>query len=168
MKISDIDATLMERGASALGMVSVLSLMKGKALTTVQTKGSLRTTIPTSKDSGADAAARALTTVLNSLEDSKAEEIVSLNIAGKSALADYMVVVSGRSNRHVMAICEHMLKDLKQAGFSGGRVEGLETGDWVLVDAGDVIIHIFRPEIREFYGIEKMWSTRDIGEDTLH
>jgi ribosome-associated protein len=142
--------------------------VKGKALTTVHSKGQIRKKVPKSKDSGDDAAARALTTVLNSLEDSKAEDIVSLNITGKSALADYMVVVSGRSNRHVMAICEHLLKDFKDAGFGTGRVEGLETGDWVLVDTGDVIIHIFRPEIREFYGIEKMWSTRDFGEETLH
>lgn len=142
--------------------------MKGKALTTVQTKGFVASTHPQSKNSGADAAANALKTVLASLEDSKAEDIVSLNISGKSALADYMVVVSGRSNRHVTAICEHLLKDFKDAGFGNARVEGLETGDWVLIDTGDVIVHVFRPEIREFYGIERMWAAPEIGEETLH
>ena len=142
--------------------------MKGKALTSVHSKGFVASTLPTGTDSGVDAAARALKTVLASLEDSKAEDIVSLNISGKSALADFMVVVSGRSNRHVTAICEHLLKDFKDAGFGNARVEGLETGDWVLIDTGDVIVHVFRPEIREFYGIERMWSAPEVSEETLH
>lgn len=142
--------------------------MKGKALTTGQTKGFATSKSPKSRDSGVDAAVLALKTVLTSLDDSKAEDIVSLNIAGKSALADFMVVVSGRSNRHVTAICEHLLKDYKEAGFGTARVEGLETGDWVLIDTGDVIVHIFRPEIREFYGIERMWAAPEVSEETLH
>ncbi len=119
-------------------------------------------------ESGVDAARRALGTVLASVEDSKAEDIVYLNIAGKSALADYMVVVSGRSNRHVSAICEHLISDMKDEGFGHSRVEGLEAGDWVVIDAGDVIIHVFRPEVRAFYNIEKMWAAPDIEEETLH
>lgn len=79
-----------------------------------------------------------------------------------------MVIVSGRSNRHVMAISEHLVTDLKGEGFSSPRVEGMETGDWVLIDTGDVIIHIFRPEIREFYNIEKMWSVSDVDLETRH
>ncbi|MDO1584760.1 ribosome silencing factor [Rhizobium oryzicola] len=122
---------------------------------------------PKSLERGADAAARALELVLASLEDSKAEDIVTINIAGKSALGDYMVVVSGRSNRHVTAIAEHLLSDLKDEGFGSARVEGLDSGDWVLIDSGDVIIHVFRPEIREFYNIEKMWAAPD-EEETLH
>ncbi|MBB5275582.1 ribosome-associated protein [Rhizobium rosettiformans] len=116
---------------------------------------------------GADAAARALELVLASLEDSKAEDIVSIDIAGKSALGDYMVVVSGRSNRHVSAISEHLISDLKDEGLGSARVEGLDSGDWVLIDTGDIIVHVFRPEIREFYNIEKMWAAPDI-EDRLH
>jgi ribosome-associated protein len=115
-----------------------------------------------------EAADRALETVLASLEDSKAEDIVTLNIAGKSALADYMIVVTGRSTRHVMAICEHLVTDMKGEGMGNARVEGLDAGDWVLIDAGDVIVHVFRPEVREFYNIEKMWALPDIEEETLH
>ncbi len=79
-----------------------------------------------------------------------------------------MVVVSGRSNRHVAAISEHLISDLKDEGFGSPRVEGLEAGDWVLIDTGDIIVHVFRPEIREFYNIEKMWAAPDIEESTLH
>ncbi|MGX5667144.1 ribosome silencing factor [Rhizobium daejeonense] len=141
---------------------------KGKTLTTVHTKGKIPVVLPKSPERGADAAARELELVLASLEDSKAEDIVTINIAGKSALGDYMVVVSGRSNRHVNAISEHLISDLKDEGFRSARVEGLETGDWVLIDTGDVIVHVFRPEIREFYNIEKMWAAPDIEEGRLH
>ncbi len=106
--------------------------------------------------------------VLASLEDSKAEDIVTIDIVGKSALGDYMVVASGRSNRHVAAICDHLLTDLKDEGFGSARVEGLEAGDWVLIDTGDIIVHVFRPEIREFYNIERMWAAPDMEESMLH
>jgi ribosome-associated protein len=96
--------------------------------------------------------------VLQSLEDAKAEDIVSVDIAGKSSLADYMVVTSGRSNRHVSAVADQVMKALREAGFGKPRVEGLPHADWVLVDGGDVIVHIFKPEVREFYNIEKMWQ----------
>ncbi|CAH0338641.1 Ribosomal silencing factor RsfS [Rhizobium sp. CECT 9324] len=134
----------------------------------MHTKGRAHSAIPKSPERGADAAARALELVLASLEDSKAEDIVSINIAGKSALGDYMVVVSGRSNRHVTAISEHLISDMKDEGLGSARVEGLEVGDWVLIDAGDIIVHVFRPEIREFYSIERMWSAPDIEEGRLH
>jgi ribosome-associated protein len=124
--------------------------------------------LPQSLERGADAAARALELVLASLEDSKAEDIVTIDIAGKSALGDYMIVVSGRSNRHVSAIADHVISDLKDDGLGTPRVEGLETGDWVLIDTGDIIIHVFRPEVREFYNIEKMWAAPDLEEGTLH
>lgn len=145
----------------------VLSLRKGTTLTTVHAKGRTPRVPPKGLERGADAAARALELVLTSVEDSKGEDIVSINIAGKSALGDYMVVVTGRSNRHVSAIADHLLRDLKDEGFGPARVEGLEVGDWVLIDTGDVIIHVFRPEIREFYNIEKMWAAPD-EEETLH
>lgn len=124
--------------------------------------------LPQSLERGADAAARALEPILASLEDSKAEDIVTIDIAGKSALGDYMVVVSGRSNRHVTAIADHLISDIKDEGLGAPRIEGLESGDWVLIDTGDVIIHVFRPEVREFYNIEKMWAAPDLEEGTLH
>lgn len=106
----------------------------------------------------ADLAADLLDTVLTSLEDSKAEDLVTLDISGKSSLADHMVIVSGRSHRHVGAIADHLLKDLKSAGAGKATAEGLSLCDWVLIDAGDVIVHIFRPEVRGFYNLEKMWA----------
>ncbi|MBD9374530.1 ribosome silencing factor [Rhizobium sp. ARZ01] len=137
-------------------------------MTTVHAKGSASSALPKSAGRGDDAADRALQVVLASLEDSKAEDIVTIDIVGKSALGDYMVVVSGRSNRHVGAICDHLLTDLKDEGFGSARVEGLETGDWVLIDTGDIIVHVFRPEIREFYNIERMWAAPDLEDGTLH
>jgi ribosome-associated protein len=111
---------------------------------------------------------RQLKLVRESLADSKAEDAVFIDIAGKSALADHMVVASGRSNRHVAAVCDRLISELKDAGYGTPRVEGLATGDWVLIDAGDVIVHVFRPEIREFYNIEKMWQTPEIEDEKLH
>ena len=111
---------------------------------------------------------RAIETVLASLEDSKAEDIVSIDIRKKSSLGDYMVIASGRSNRHVSAVADHLITALKDAGLGQARVEGLPAADWVLIDAGDVIVHVFRPEIREFYNIEKMWQAPDLDDETLH
>lgn len=96
--------------------------------------------------------------VLQSLDDAKAEQTVAIDITGKSSLSDHMVVTSGRSNRHVSAVADQVVKALREHGFSKPRVEGLPHADWVLVDGGDVIVHIFRPEVREFYNIEKMWQ----------
>ena len=115
-----------------------------------------------------DAVSRAIKTVLASLEDSKAENIVSIDIQGKSSLGDYMVVASGRSHRHVGAVADHLLKAIKDAGLGQARVEGLAGADWVLIDSGDVIVHVFRPEIREFYNIEKLWQAPDLEEETIH
>ena len=141
---------------------------KDKSLTTVHAKGVASVAYSRSLERSEPAAAKALKLVLESLEDSKAENVTSIDIAGKSALGDYMVVVSGRSNRHVTAIAEHLIDDLKAAGLGNPRIEGLETGDWVLLDTGDIIVHIFRPEIREFYSLEKMWAAPDTDEGTLH
>ena len=112
----------------------------------------------------AEAARGALRTALTSLDDAKAEGTVTIDIAGKSALGDHMVVTSGRSHRHVNAIADRLVTDLKQAGMGPLRVEGLPHCEWVLVDAGDLIVHIFRPEVREFYNIEKMWTAEPVGE----
>lgn len=99
-----------------------------------------------------------LAQVRRSLEDDKAEDIVVIDLQGKSAFADYMVIASGRSTRQVVAIAEHLADRLKQAGHGYIPVEGKQTGDWVLVDGGDVVVHIFRPEPRAFYALEKMWA----------
>jgi len=96
--------------------------------------------------------------ILKNLDDAKAEQTVAIDITGKSSLADHMVVTSGRSNRHVSAMADQLVKALREAGLGKPRVEGLPHADWVLVDTGDVIVHIFRPEVREFYNIEKMWT----------
>lgn len=118
--------------------------------------------------SGYDTAHPVLQSVLASLDGSKAEDIIPIDIQGKSSLADYMVIASGRSHRHVAAAAEHLIKALKDAGQGNARVEGLSSADWVLIDAGDVIVHIFRPEIREFYNLEKMWQAPDLEEETVH
>ena len=99
-----------------------------------------------------------LALVTAKLDDDKAEEIVSIDLRGKTAIADFMVIASGRSQRHVGAIADHLLEALKAAGVKGVRVEGQPACDWVLIDAGDVIVHIFQPEVRTFYNIEKMWA----------
>lgn len=92
------------------------------------------------------------------LDEAKAEKIVSIDLKGKSSLGDFMVIATGRSDRHVGAIADQLRKNLKDVGVSGVRVEGLETCDWVLIDAGDILVHVFRAEVREFYNLEKMWS----------
>lgn len=93
-----------------------------------------------------------------SLDDDKAEQIVVIDLGGKTAIADYMVIASGRSARHVSALADHLTRKLKDKGLGQVPVEGLPQGDWVLLDAGDVIVHLFRPEVRDFYALEKMWG----------
>lgn len=99
-----------------------------------------------------------LAAVLKSLDDDKAEEIVQISLAGKSAMADHMVIASGRSTRQVTSIAEKLVDRIKAEFGVISKVEGRTTGDWVLVDTGDVIVHVFRPEVREFYQLEKMWQ----------
>ncbi len=93
-----------------------------------------------------------------SIEDDKAEEVVQIDLRGRSDVADYMIVCSGRSTRQVAAISEKLTEKLKETFHFTAKMEGKETGDWVLIDAGDVIIHVFRPEVREFYQLEKIWA----------
>lgn len=95
--------------------------------------------------------------IISSLDDDKAEEIVQIDLRGKSSIADYMVIASGRSSRQVAAISENLADRLKEDFRLICKIEGKDTGDWVLIDAGDVIVHVFRPEVREFYQLEKMW-----------
>jgi ribosome-associated protein len=96
--------------------------------------------------------------ILARLDEDKAEDVVLIDLKGKSPLADAVVVASGRSARHVSAMADHLLRTLKENGFGKAQVEGLPHADWVLIDAGDVIVHLFRPEVRAFYQIEKIWS----------
>nr|WP_252732967.1 ribosome silencing factor [Shimia thalassica] len=98
-----------------------------------------------------------LARIISSLEDDKAEEVVQIDLRGKSAIGDYMVICSGRSTRQVAAISEKLVDCLKQEFGRLSKVEGKDAGDWVLIDTGDVIVHVFRPEVREFYQLEKMW-----------
>lgn len=98
-----------------------------------------------------------LARVLASLDDDKAEDVVQIDLRGRSDVADYMVICSGRSSRQVAAISEKLADRLKQEYRISCKMEGKETGDWVLIDTGDVIVHVFRPEVREFYQLEKMW-----------
>jgi ribosome-associated protein len=96
--------------------------------------------------------------ILSRLDADKAEDVVLIDLKDKSPLADAIVIASGRSQRHVGALADHLLRALKDAGYGRARIEGLPACDWVLIDAGDVIVHLFRPEVRAFYNIEKIWS----------
>lgn len=102
-----------------------------------------------------------LAAVIASLEDDKAEDIVQIDLRGRSDMADYMVICSGRSSRQVAAISEKLMDRLKEAFGRYCKIEGKETGDWVLIDSADVIVHVFRPEVRDFYQLEKMWLPAD-------
>jgi len=96
--------------------------------------------------------------VLKRLDDEKATDIIFIDLKGKSALADGIVVASGRSHRHVGAIADHLLRAIKDAGHGRARVEGMPACDWVLIDTGDLVVHLFRPEVRSYYNLEKIWS----------
>ncbi len=96
--------------------------------------------------------------ILTRLDEDKAEDIVLIDLKGKSSMADAMVIASGRSQRHVSALADHLARAIKDAGHGRAPIEGLPQCDWVLIDAGDVIVHLFRPEVRAFYNIEKIWS----------
>ncbi len=96
--------------------------------------------------------------ILNSLENDKAIDVVVIDLDGKSSIADYMIVASGSSGRHVGALADHLLRKLKEDNFGKMPVEGMGQADWVLIDAADVIVHLFRPEVRSYYNLEKMWT----------
>ena len=96
--------------------------------------------------------------ILKRLDEDKAQDIVFINLKDKSSVADGLIVASGRSHRHVAALADRLLRTLKEEGYGRARVEGMPHCDWVLIDAGDVIVHLFRPEVRAFYNIEKIWS----------
>lgn len=99
--------------------------------------------------------------VLKSLDDDQAQEIVSIPLAGKSSIADHMVIASGRSTRQVASMAQKLAERIKHGGFGHVRIEGLPAADWVLIDTGDVVVHLFRPEVRSFYNLERMWAFGD-------
>ena len=99
--------------------------------------------------------------VLTSLDDDQAQEVVSIPLEGKSSIADHMVIASGRSTRQVAAMAQKLAERIKHAGMGPVRLEGLPAADWVLIDAGDVVVHLFRPEVRSFYNLERMWAFGD-------
>ena len=99
--------------------------------------------------------------VLEQLDDDQAQEVVTIDLEGKSSIADHMVIASGRSPRQVAAMAQKLAEKVKQEGFGPVKLEGLPAADWVLIDAGDVVVHIFRPEVRSFYNLERMWAFGD-------
>ena len=102
-----------------------------------------------------------LALVLQQLDDDQAQEVVTIDLEGKSSIADHMVIASGRSTRQVAAMAQKLAEKVKQEGFGPVKLEGLPAADWVLIDAGDVVVHIFRPEVRSFYNLERMWAFGD-------
>lgn len=96
--------------------------------------------------------------ILKSLDDDKAEDVVVIDLEGKTTIADAMIIANGRSTRQVAALADHLARRIKEAGYGSVQIEGLPQADWVLLDAGDYIVHLFRPEVRDFYNLEKMWS----------
>jgi ribosome-associated protein len=102
-----------------------------------------------------------LAMVLNSLDEDQAQDVVSIPLAGKSSIADFMVIACGRSSRQVTAIAQKLAERVKHSGRGSPRIEGLPAADWVVVDAGDVVVHLFRPEVRSFYNLERMWGFGD-------
>lgn len=115
-----------------------------------------------------DRSANLTAQVVEWLDDAKAEKIVTVDLAGKSSIGDFMIIASGRTDRHVGAIADQIQTKLKEAGERQVRLEGTDTCDWVLIDTGDIIVHVFRPEVREFYNLEKMWSTERPSDPTSH
>lgn len=102
-----------------------------------------------------------LALVLQQLDDDQAQDVVTIPLEGKSSIADHMVIASGRSTRQVASMAQKLAEEVKHGGFGPARLEGLPAADWVLIDAGDVVVHLFRPEVRSFYNLERMWAFGD-------
>ena len=137
-----------------------------KALATAKSSEASQAPLPPAKGLQTETG-KLVRSVLAALDDSKAEQVISIDLNGKTSIADVMLIASGRSGVHVGAIAERVVKTCKEAGIASPRVEGLPHCDWVLVDAGDVIVHVFRPEVRQFYNLEKMWGGDRPGETNL-
>jgi ribosome-associated protein len=133
-------------------------------MTSVQPLSAKAGTAPKTTDTSAPYTPAALhDLVLQSLDDDQAQEVVSIPLEGKSSVADYMVIASGRSTRQVASMAQKLAERVKHGGFGHVRIEGLPAADWVLIDAGDVVVHLFRPEVRTFYNLERMWAFGDAG-----
>ena len=144
-------------GVLSLCFSSGTAERKGPLTTTTISR--VRTRVPPGPVSKVHASTgETLQIVLSRLEEMKAEDIVTIDLNGKSSIADFMVVASGRSNRHVGAVADNVVSELKKSGLKDIRVEGQPHCEWVLIDTGDVIVHVFRPEVRNFYSLEKMWA----------
>jgi len=145
---------------------SVLSKSVLPKVSKAAPKAPAKTSAKTARKTSTEAAAlkaqpdadKTLNIILSRLDDMKAEETVTIDLRGKSAFSDYMIVTTGRVNRHVGAIAENVTKALKENGIKSIHVEGLPNCDWVLIDSGDVIVHVFRPEVRDFYNLERLWT----------
>lgn len=109
----------------------------------------------------ADAGDALLSLVLKQLDDDQAQEVVTIDLEGKTSIADHMVIASGRSTRQVASMAQKLAEEIKKNGFGPVKLEGLPAADWVLIDAGDVVVHLFRPEVRSFYNLERMWAFGD-------
>jgi ribosome-associated protein len=131
-------------------------------------EGARRGTTPAERISKENRSTELLDQITVWLDEAKAEDIVSIDLAGKSTIADSMMIATGRTDRHVGAIADQLQRLLKEAGCRKLRVEGMQSCDWVLIDTGDIIIHLFRPEVREFYNLEKMWSGDRPPEQPAH
>jgi len=129
-------------------------------------EGARRGTPPKEVAPARDASRALLDEIVHWLDDAKAEEIKTIDLEGRSSIGDFMVIASGRTDRHVGAIADQLHRKLKERGLARVRVEGLEACDWVLIDTGDIIVHVFRPEVREFYNLEKMWLADRPGDAT--
>jgi len=143
-----------------IGSVPMVGTLDCKGTTLTRSTARAASPAPISPETVASdgGSADLLATILHILDDAKAEETVKIDLAGKTSLADAMVVTTGRSNRHVSAIADQVIEELEKQGNRHLRVEGQPHCDWVLIDAGDVILHVFRPEVRSFYNLEKMWG----------
>jgi ribosome-associated protein len=137
---------------------SVLPKVANKAPKTKAPKTARKTSTQAAALKAQPDADKTLNMILSRLDDMKAEETVTIDLRGKSAFSDYMIVTTGRANRHVGAIAENVAKGLKETGIKSVHIEGLPNCDWVLIDSGDVIVHVFRPEVREFYNLERLWT----------
>lgn len=131
-------------------------------------EGACKSTPPAERVSDGHDSEDLLKLITATLDDAKAEKVVAIYIREKSSIGDYMVIASGRSDRHVGAIAEQLHRKLKEEGYGNVRVEGQPQCDWVVVDAGAIIVHIFRPEVREFYNLEKMWSAERPRDPAAH
>ena len=123
--------------------------------------GSTSGRMPDTGPAGDTPADRLLALVLEQLDEDQAQDLVAIPLAGKSSIADHMIIASGRSTRQVAAMAQKLAEKIKQGGFGNARIEGLPAADWVLIDAGDVVVHLFRPEVRSFYNLERMWGFGD-------